>query len=125
MLEFPQKDSVMGMLQEKVAIITGASSGIGRAAALLFAAEGASVILNARNTPGLRKVADTIRGRGGRAHIVVGDISYSETHDEITAEAVRVFGGLDIAFNNAAMVGPLKPLAEVALSDGARRLRPT
>lgn len=72
----------MGMLQEKVAIITGASSGIGRAAALLFAAEGAAVILNARSTPDLDKVADTIRGQGGRAHIVAGDISRPETHDQ-------------------------------------------
>jgi NAD(P)-dependent dehydrogenase (short-subunit alcohol dehydrogenase family) len=107
----------MGMLQDKVAVITGASSGIGRAAALLFAAEGAAVILNARSRLGLEKVAETIRGRGGKTHIVVGDVSQSETHDELTAEAVRLFGGLDIAFNNAAMVGPLKPLADVTLAE--------
>ncbi|MDF2812763.1 MAG: short-chain dehydrogenase [Microvirga sp.] len=107
----------MGMLQDKVAIITGASSGIGRAAAMLFSAEGAAIILNARGKPGLEEVADAIRGHGGRAHIVVGDVSQPETHEELVADAVRLFGGLDIAFNNAAMVGPIKPLAEIAPSE--------
>ncbi len=107
----------MGMLQDKVAIITGASSGIGRAAALLFAGEGAAVVLNARGGPGLEKVADTIRSQGGRAHIVAGDVSRAETHDELTSEALRMFGGLNIAFNNAGMVGPLKPLADVSVSE--------
>ncbi|OJF96422.1 SDR family oxidoreductase [Pararhizobium antarcticum] len=107
----------MGMLQDKVAIITGASSGIGRAAAMLFSAEGAAVILNARGRPGLDDVAETIRGQGGRVHVVVGDVSLPETHDELVADAIRLFGGLDIAFNNAAIVGPMKPLVEVALSE--------
>ncbi len=107
----------MGMLQDKVAIITGASSGIGRAAALLFAGEGAAVVLNARGGSGLEKVADTIRGQGGRVHILAGDVSRAETHDELTSEALRMFGGLDIAFNNAGMVGPLKALADVSVSE--------
>jgi NAD(P)-dependent dehydrogenase (short-subunit alcohol dehydrogenase family) len=107
----------MGMLQDKVAIVTGASSGIGRAAAMLFSAEGAAIILNARGRPGLEEVADAIRARGGRAHVVAGDVSLPETHDELVADAIRLFGGLDIAFNNAAVVGPIRPLVEVALSE--------
>jgi NAD(P)-dependent dehydrogenase (short-subunit alcohol dehydrogenase family) len=107
----------MGMLQDKVAIVTGASSGIGRAAAMLFGAEGAAIILNARGRPGLEEVADAIRARGGRAHVVAGDVSLPETHDELVADAIRLFGGLDIAFNNAAVVGPIRPLVEVALSE--------
>lgn len=107
----------MGMLQDKVAIVTGASSGIGRAAAKLFSAEGATVILNARGEPALQEVADAIRSQGGKVHIVVGDVSRLETHDELVADAVRLFGGLDIAFNNAGTVGPLKPVADVAVSE--------
>lgn len=103
----------MGMLLDKVAIITGASSGIGRAAAMLFSAEGAAVILNARGEPGLQKVANAISGNGGKAHIVIGDVSEPRTHEILVADARRLFGGLDIAFNNAAMVGPIKPLAEI------------
>lgn len=65
----------MGMLQDKVAIITGASSGIGRATAMLFAAEGAALVLNARGKSGLEKVAEAIRGQGGSVHLVVGDVA--------------------------------------------------
>ena len=107
----------MGILQDKVAIITGASSGIGRAAAMLFAAEGAALVLNARGESGLEKVAEAIRGQGGSVHLVVGDVSQADNHDQLVAEAVHVFGGVDIAFNNAAMVGPIKPLAEVTVSE--------
>jgi NAD(P)-dependent dehydrogenase (short-subunit alcohol dehydrogenase family) len=84
---------------------------------MLFSIEGASVILNARGRPGLDEVAEEIRGNGGRAHVVVGDVGLPETHDELVADAIRLFGGLDIAFNNAAMVGPIKPLAEVSLPE--------
>lgn len=107
----------MGMLQDKVAIITGASSGIGRAAALLFSAEGAAVVLNARGADALEDVAELIRAQGGQAHAVAGDVSRPETHEEMVASAVRLFGGLDIAFNNAAMVGPTKPLADVDVNE--------
>lgn len=107
----------MGMLEDKVAIITGASSGIGRATAMLFAAEGAALVLNARGKLGLEKVAEAIRGKGGRVHLVVGDVGQPDTHDELVVDAARVFGGLDIAFNNAATVGPIKPLAEVTFSE--------
>jgi NAD(P)-dependent dehydrogenase (short-subunit alcohol dehydrogenase family) len=105
------------MLENKVAIITGASSGIGRAAALLFSAEGAAVVLNARGKAALETVADDIRAKGGRVRIVAGDASRPETHEELVADAVASFGGLDIAFNNAATIGPIKPLADIAVSE--------
>lgn len=107
----------MGMLQDKVAIITGASSGIGRAAALLFSAEGAAVVLNARNAAALEEVAELVRVQGGRARAVAGDVSRPETHQELVASAVETFGGLDIAFNNAATTGPIKPLADVDVEE--------
>lgn len=107
----------MGLLHNKVAIITGASSGIGRAAALLFSAEGAAVVLSARGEVALRGVAETIRAQGGQAQIVVGDVSSQYTHEELIEVALRSFGGLDIAFNNAAIIGPVKPLSEVTLAE--------
>lgn len=103
----------MGILQDKVAIISGASSGIGRSAALLFAAEGACVVLNARGKGALEDVAKRIQQTGGRAHVVAGDVSLAETHEQLVAEALQVFGGVDIAFNNAGIVGALKPLAQL------------
>ena len=115
----------MGMLENKVAIITGASSGIGRAAALLFSAEGAAVVLNARGKAALETVAEEIRAAGGRVRIVVGDASLPETHEELVADAVSSFGGLDIAFNNAATIGPIKPLADVAVSEWQETLAAT
>lgn len=104
----------MGMLQNKVAIITGASSGIGRAAAMLFSAEGAAVVLNARGEKGLQEVAETIRAAGGQVSTVSGDVKLMTTHERLVREAERTFGGLDIAFNNAATIGPIKPLADVS-----------
>lgn len=107
----------MSILEDKVAIITGASSGIGRAASLLFAAEGAAIILNARGQAGLDEVAAAIRAGGGRAQAVAGDVNLPETHAALVGVATDVFGGLDIAVNNAGMAGPYKPLAEVSLAE--------
>lgn len=107
----------MGLLKDKVAIITGASSGIGRAAALMFSAEGASLVLNARGDAALQEVAQTIRAQGGQVETVTGDVSLPETHEALVETAVCSYGGLDIAFNNAAMIGVMKPLAEIELAE--------
>ena len=115
----------MGMLQDKVAIITGASSGIGRAAALLFGAEGAAVVLNGRNAAALEEVAELVRAQGGRARAIAGDVGSPGTHQELVASAVESFGGLDIAFNNAATVGPIKPLADVDVDEWQETLATT
>lgn len=104
----------MVMLAGKVAVITGASAGIGRATALLFAEQGAAVILVARRREALERLASQIRSQGGRAGVVVGDVLEPGTHEASTAMALSRFGGLDIAINNAGAVGVCKPLAEIA-----------
>jgi NAD(P)-dependent dehydrogenase (short-subunit alcohol dehydrogenase family) len=105
------------LLKDKVAIITGASSGIGRATALMFAAHGAAVVLNARRAEPLDIVAKEIRGRAGRVHVVVGDTTRVDTHERMLEATLRQFGGLDIAVNNAGALGALKPLAEISPSE--------
>ncbi|HBP5660082.1 SDR family oxidoreductase [Pseudomonas aeruginosa] len=103
----------MALLDGKVAAVTGASSGIGRAIASMFAAQGAAVVLTARRKALLNEVADAIRQSGGRAEVVAGDIGRPETHEQVIEAATSKFGGLDIAINNAGIVGAFKPLAEI------------
>lgn len=109
-------------LAGKVALVTGASSGIGRAVALRLAAEGAALVLTARRRDLLERVADEIRGAGGRACVSAGDVAHPETHRQAVLDAQRKFGGLDIAVNNAGTAGPIKPLAEVGLDEWERTL---
>jgi NAD(P)-dependent dehydrogenase (short-subunit alcohol dehydrogenase family) len=104
----------MNLLKHKVAIVTGASSGIGRAVALMFAEQGAAMVLTARRTTPLDEVAQTIRSKGGLAITVGGDVGLPETHEMAVAAATSEFGGLDIAINNAGTVGPARPLAEIS-----------
>jgi NAD(P)-dependent dehydrogenase (short-subunit alcohol dehydrogenase family) len=101
----------MSMLEGKVAIVTGASSGIGRAVSALFAEQGASVVINSRGAEALAGVARSIAAAGGRCADVAGDISNPETHRRLVGVAVDRFGGLDVAVNNAGHVGETGPLA--------------
>ncbi|WP_034160957.1 SDR family oxidoreductase [Sphingomonas sp. ERG5] len=103
----------MKLIDGKVAIITGASSGIGKAAATLFAANGAAVVLVARRQDALDELVRDIEERGGRALAVAGDVTQERTHQEAVAAAQSTFGALDITFNNAGLVGAMKPLAEM------------
>ena len=105
------------ILAGKVALVTGASSGIGRATALLLAAQGAALVLTARRRELLDQVGGEIRSAGGRACVSAGDVARPETHRQAVQAAQREFGGLDIAVNNAGTIGPVKPLAEVALDE--------
>jgi len=113
----------MKMLAKKVAIVTGASSGIGYAAAKLFAAEGAELVLAARRGPELSAVAREIEAAGGRAVALAGDVRDEAYAKALVELAIEHFGGLDVAFNNAGGLGPLLPITEVALSDWEDTLR--
>lgn len=112
----------MGLLEGKTAIVTGASSGIGRGSALLFAQEGASVVLVARGEERLRNVADEITGMGGKAIVVAGDVANEATHERAVRAALDTFGQLDIALNNAGTLGEMGPIEAVSVEGWRRTL---
>ena len=95
----------MPILSNKVAIITGASSGIGRASARLFAREGAQVVVGGRRQAELDDLVEEISLSGGQAVSLAGDVRSEAYARALVALAVDRFGGLDIAFNNAGTTG--------------------
>jgi NAD(P)-dependent dehydrogenase (short-subunit alcohol dehydrogenase family) len=104
--------------QGKAIIVTGGASGIGRAAALVFAAEGGRVLVTDRDGAGAERVAADIRAGGGEAIGMAVDIADFAQCEAMVARAVAAFGGLDIAFNNAGIPGSLSdPVHEVSLAD--------
>lgn len=104
----------MTTLSNKVAIITGASSGIGRATAKLFAREGASLVLSGRRRIALDQLVTEIEAEGGKAVAIDGDVR-DEAHARALVEAAtEKFGGLDIAFNNAGTTGEMAPIADLS-----------
>ena len=107
----------MTLLSNKVAIITGASSGIGRAAAKLFAKEGARLVICARRAGPLDQLAAEVRDEGGDVVVVAGDVAHEQTHEACVIAAESTYGSVDIAFNNAGTVGTMRPLAELASSE--------
>jgi NAD(P)-dependent dehydrogenase (short-subunit alcohol dehydrogenase family) len=104
----------MGRLQSKVAIVTGASAGIGRATARLFASEGARVVVGARRRAELDSLVDEIKGAGGEAVAVAGDVRDEAFHQALVRAAVDNYGRLDIAFNNAGVLGESGPSTGVS-----------
>ena len=109
------------MLRDKTALVTGAGSGIGRAIALACAREGASVVAADLDLQRARETAALVEQSGGRALASAIDVRQPQQHLDVVAQAVRAFGGLHFACNNAGIsVGPsgeYRPVAEITLDD--------
>ena len=102
-----------GQFEGRVALVTGASSGIGEATAKLLAERGATVVLAARREEELTALAETIREGGGKASHVTTDVSDAEQVRAMVAHAVETHGRLDIAVNNAGIGAQIFPLVDL------------
>jgi|SRR6516165_4226435 len=111
------------LLENKVAIITGASRGIGAAAGRAFAAAGATVVLAARSEDDLEAVAAQIRGGGGEALAIPTDVADPDAAERLVRRTLEAFGRLDAAFNNAGEGHMPTPLADLTLTDFDTALR--
>ena len=105
-----------GKLAGKVALITGASSGIGRASALALAQEGAHLVITARRENRLQELAAAIQTTGGLSALILGDASEEETAQRCVTAAVQTFGRLDILINNVG-VGNYKNLVDTSAAE--------
>lgn len=110
-------------LQNKAALVTGAGRGIGRAIALAYAAEGARLVLAARNLDQLEEAAEQARSRGAETSIIQADVTEPESVENMVQRAVEKFGRIDILVNNAGIVGPIGPLEDNDLEAWARTIQ--
>ncbi len=105
----------MKKLENKVAIITGAGSGIGKATALLFAREGAKVVVSDINAEHGDEVVSEIKNLGAEAFFVEADSSSPEDNERLVSETVKKFGRLDIAVNNAGIGGEINKAGDMSV----------
>jgi len=115
-------DTTMQDMQGKVALITGASSGIGRATAEEFAARGARVVLAARREDSLSELVRSIESQGAAATYVVTDVGLAADVERMVGHAIEKFGRIDYAVNNAGFEGQLSSIADVTEQDWDRVL---
>ena len=108
------------MLKNKVALVTGASSGIGRAIALVWAREGAKVVVSDVNVQAGEETAALVRSAGGDAIFVAADVGKPEDCDALVQRTVAHYGRLDVACNNAGIGGPQAPTADYPLDGWAQ-----
>ena len=106
-------NTAAGKLAGRIAVITGASRGIGAATAKIFTAEGAHVILVARTQGGLEEIDDEIRAAGGTATLVPMDLTDYDKIDEMGATIFERYGKLDILIANAGMLGTMGPINHI------------
>jgi NAD(P)-dependent dehydrogenase (short-subunit alcohol dehydrogenase family) len=99
-------------LEGKVALVTGGSSGIGRATALAYAREGAKVVVASRGTGGLEETVELIHTAGGEAVALQTDVTREAEVEQLVERAVAHYGRLDCAFNNAGIPGSVRPFFE-------------
>lgn len=111
------------MLRHKIALVTGAASGIGRAVALVLAREGASVVVSDIDEDGSLETAAQIREFGGEALFLRCDAGSATEHEELVAQIMRQFGRLDVACNNAGIGGERAPTADYPLEAWEQVLR--
>src|SRR4051812_49348086 len=102
-----------GSFTGKLAFVTGAANGIGRAAALAFAREGASVVVADVSEQGIQETAHMIEQAGGRALAVRCDVSQAQDVKAALDKTIEAFGRLDYAFNNAGVEQPITPAADL------------
>lgn len=113
----------MGRLQGKRAIVTGAGSGIGRASAKLFAAEGAAVMAVDKTPPAIEETAAEIKAAGGKVIAVAADAGAEADVQGFIQKAVKELGGIDVIFANAGVSGGLVPLFEQSVELWRETLR--
>jgi NAD(P)-dependent dehydrogenase (short-subunit alcohol dehydrogenase family) len=101
-------------LKNKVALVTGASSGMGEQIAKLFAKEGASVVVIARRKEKLAELVETIEADGGKAIAVAGDVTNEEDVQKAVKTTVDEYGKLDIVINNAGILDKMDPIADMS-----------
>lgn len=102
----------MKILENKVAIVTGGGSGIGKAISILYASEGAKIVVSDIDEKGSNETVSEIKAKGGDAIFVKADTSKPDDSKNVVEQAVKQFGGLHIAVNNAGIGGPLKATGE-------------
>ncbi|MGF1470836.1 MAG: SDR family NAD(P)-dependent oxidoreductase [Rubrobacteraceae bacterium] len=100
------------MLEDKVALITGASQGLGRALALAFAEEGAKIVVNSRSQDSIDPVAEEIEEKGAEVLAVAADVSEGDGVQQLVDAAVGRFGRIDVLVNNAGVLGPRVAIEE-------------
>ena len=111
----------MKQLENKVALITGAGSGIGKATALLFAEQGAKVVVSDINESNGQSTVEELRNKGGDAFFIKADSSKPEDNEALVKQTIQKYGRLDIAVNNAGIGGPLSATGEYPI-DGWQKV---
>src|SRR5699024_53464 len=111
------KVNIMKLLENKVALITGAASGIGKETAKAFAREGAKVVVSDIDEEGGNAVVEKIISSDGEALFFKADVSNPEDQEALVKAAEDNFGALNIAFNNAGIVGPVGPIANIDIKE--------
>ena len=110
----------MKRLTDTIAIVTGASSGIGQGIAVRLAQEGCAVVLNGRNEEALKATTEGIRAGGGNTHHVVADVTDRSAVDHLIDETLARFGRIDILVNSAGINTKKRAIADIALEDWDR-----